>query len=576
MSANEVAAPGSTSRARVGMRGGGLDPFRFAWALLINVKFALVLVGTAAAAGLVGTVIPQVPGPMRANPAARAAWIELKHQDYGLFTGPMDRLALFDVFHSAWFSGLWMLITVAVTVCTVSRFRPTWRSVHRPQKAVADAYFEHAHQRASFTNAGDIDAVESLLRQRRYHVERTQTAGDVTYLFAERYSWSQYGTFLSHLALLMLLVGGLLTVFAGYSRTIVIAEAAPAAPVFNGPGPDQIFVGVRDAYRGMDAQGNIVDYHSILEVRRGAETKVCKTSVNDPCTAFGYRIHQAAFFNDLAKLRVTDPAGRVVYDDILDFENRTTAVPVIRVTDASGTVLFDQELPQMGTDPGVSPAREDDVALAALTFPSRANDPAAPVVTYAVAWHVVEGRLRLVVSGDGAAPAALSPGDSATLGSYRVELLGGHDIPAVRIDDMPGADGGNVVIQMPVGGDGRPYLFATGLEAANLAISEGQAVTSRSGYTYTFGGRVEASGVSVKRDPGDTFIWVAVGMAVIGLAITFYVPRRRLWVKVTPSRTWMAGIAERTTRFSRELRLMGAELGAPDALEPRDLDTGEN
>lgn len=45
-------------------------------------------------------------------------------------------------------------------------------------------------------------------------------------------------------------------------------------------------------------------------------------------------------------------------------------------------------------------------------------------------------------------------------------------------------------------------------------------------------------------------------MAMVGLAITFYVPRRRLWVKVTPARTYMAGVAEKTTRLGREMRLM--------------------
>ena len=72
--------------------------------------------------------------------------------------------------------------------------------------------------------------------------------------------------------------------------------------------------------------------------------------------------------------------------------------------------------------------------------------------------------------------------------------------------------------------------------------------------------------VSVRRDPGDTFIWLAVGMAVVGLAITFYIPRRRIWVKVTPTRTYMAGIAEKTTRLGREMRFMGAELGAENVL----------
>ena len=93
-----------------------------------------------------------------------------------------------------------------------------------------------------------------------------------------------------------------------------------------------------------------------------------------------------------------------------------------------------------------------------------------------------------------------------------------------------------------------------------------------SGYRYRFGERVDASGIDVRRDPGDTFIWLAVIMAMIGLGVTFYVPRRRLWVRVSGERTQLAGIAARTTRFGRELRRMGAELGARDALLPEDRD----
>src|SRR5512139_3601730 len=117
----------STRPVAPAIRPAGLDPFRFAWNLLTNVKFALFLVGWALLAGLVGVVLPQVPGPMRSSPAARSAWIELRRQDFGAFTTTLDRVGMFDVFHTWWFNGLWVLIIVAVTVCTVSRFRPTWR-----------------------------------------------------------------------------------------------------------------------------------------------------------------------------------------------------------------------------------------------------------------------------------------------------------------------------------------------------------------------------------------------------------------------------------------------------------------
>ena len=266
--------------------GGSFDPLRGLWGLLSNVKFALFLVGLAGVAGLVGSIVPQVPGPMRGNPPARAAWIALREEDFGRFTGLVDRFELFDVFHSVWFNGLWLVIILAVTVCTVSRFRPTWRSVQRPQRIVPDSYFERAHHRANFGIPGGASEVESFLRRRRYRVEQVRTDGRSTYLFAERFSWSQYATFVSHLALLMLLVGALLTVFVGFDRTLVIAETASPAPVFTDPGPGQMFIGMRDSVRGVDDDGNIVDYRSTVEVRRGGETKVCETTVNDPVPRF--------------------------------------------------------------------------------------------------------------------------------------------------------------------------------------------------------------------------------------------------------------------------------------------------
>ena len=112
-------------------RPAGLDPFGTVWRLLANAKFALTLIALAVLFGLIGVVVPQLPEAMRGNPAAKAAWLELRREDYGLFTGAMSRAGMFEIFQAPWFVGLWIVIIVAVTVCTVSRFRPTARSIHR-------------------------------------------------------------------------------------------------------------------------------------------------------------------------------------------------------------------------------------------------------------------------------------------------------------------------------------------------------------------------------------------------------------------------------------------------------------
>ena len=545
----------------------GFDPPRAVWRLLTNVKFAVALVSAATLASLLGVVLPQLPAEMRANPAARSAWLELQRSDFGAFTDLLESLGLFDIFHSAWFTGLWFVIVTAVTVCTISRLPPVWRSVRRPPLRAGARYFETARHRASFTHTGGAAAVEGLLRRRRYRVRRVHEGGGVTELFAERFAWSQYATFVSHLALLLLLVGGLLTQLTGFQRTLALAEARPAAPLFREPGPGQIFVGMEDAHRGVDTAGNVIDFHSDLLIRRGEEAVRCTATVNGPCSAFGYRFHQAAFFDDLARLTIRGPDGRVRFDDVLDFGNEATAAPVLRVTDAAGAVVFDQALPQMASVPGTALGYEGEVALAELALPE---------AVYGVSWRLEGESLTLVIDGGGIEPVELHAGGAVETGRYRIVFRGIAAVPAIQVFDLPrGETAGVVTVQMPEGGDGHPYLFLSNIDAANVAIAEGETVETRSGYRYRFGGRVDASGIDVRRDPGDTFIWIAVAMALVGLGVTFYAPRRRLWVRVSGGRTQIAGVAARTTRLGRELRRMGADLGARDALLPEDREDEE-
>jgi cytochrome c biogenesis protein len=552
---------------------GGLDPLRWLWNLLTNVKFALVLVGTAAAAGFVGVVVPQMPGPMRGNPAARSAWLELQREDFGPFTGLMETAGLFEVFHSTWFNGLWVLIIVAVTVCTVSRFRPTWRSVQSPQKTVPDSYFERAHHRAAFSHSGGAEALEAALKRRHYSVERTRSDGGSTYLFAERFGWSHYGTFVSHLALLMLLVGGLLTQFVGFGRTLALAESMPGAPVFSDPGSRQMFVTMLDSVRRIDDDGNIIDYRSHLEVTRGDESVQCTATVNDPCHAFGYRFHQAAFFDDVGRLRIEASDGRVIYDDVVDFEEQRTFNPRIRIEDGEGNVIHDAALPQSATFPGATDSRDDDAGVGPLMLPLTPGEPANPLMQYLFAWQIVDGAMRVGFGPPDAPARELPEGEPVEAAGHTVTFLGPEAVPAIQFADMPGAitEDGSVTVQMLHDSAGEAYLYVVGIDLDDQVLPAGEPVQTES-FRYTFRGQLEGAGIDIRRDPGDTFIWLAVGMAIIGLAITFYVPRRRLWLKVTGERTQVAGIAEKTTRLDRELRLMGAELGSPDALRPGDLE----
>ena len=527
------------------------DPLRALWMLLTNVKFALALVFAAVFSGLLGVLIPQIPAEARENTVARAAWLELKHLDFGVWFEFLNALALFDVFHSAWFISLWFVVVVSVTVCTVSRFMPVWRSIHRPQKIVPNSYFEKASHRTNFSYTGEIDVVEDKLKRLRYTVEQVEGTTDIPgakYLFAQRFSWAQYGTFVSHLALLMLLLGGLLTALAGDSRTLSLAEKRSAVPLFRDPGPGQIFVEMLDAVKGVDSDGHIIDFRSKFMVRRGDENILCEATVNDPCDAYGYRFHQAAFFDDLALFSIANPGGKLLFEDVLDFENQVALVPVISVIARDGQVLFDEAVPQMATI-------ESAAGMTALAELNLRNG------SYTISWRLPSENnsaenMKVTITGPDLSATELFVGESLSSNLYEVTFKNPLLVPAINVLDMPGVSNEKVTVQLMKDRWGSDYLYVIGLrsDGEGLVLPVDKTWSSEDGFSFTFLERVDGSGIDVRRDPGDTFIWIAIVLGLLGLGITFYIPRRRLWVSFTRSQIFIAGIAPRSIRFEQELR----------------------
>jgi cytochrome c biogenesis protein len=75
---------------------------------------------------------------------------------------------------------------------------------------------------------------------------------------------------------------------------------------------------------------------------------------------------------------------------------------------------------------------------------------------------------------------------------------------------------------------------------------------------YTFGGQREFAGITVRRDPGTTFIWAGTALLLIGLALTFYIPRRRLWGRIESGQALFRGLGGRFSAIERELKQAAA------------------
>jgi cytochrome c biogenesis protein ResB len=79
--------------------------------------------------------------------------------------------------------------------------------------------------------------------------------------------------------------------------------------------------------------------------------------------------------------------------------------------------------------------------------------------------------------------------------------------------------------------DGNPIaedLPPLALQAGTASPAEGTdfSVGVRSFGEYTL--------LIAKKDPGQGFVWTAFALLISGIAITFYLPRRRIWTRLSP------------------------------------------
>jgi cytochrome c biogenesis protein ResB len=528
------------------------DPLRPIFRLLTSVKFALGIIAFMALAGIAGVILPQIPPERRSFPQARAEWFAEQEDKFGFWYEPLNALGLFDLFNTWWFySGLTVLV-IGIAVCTMGRWAPTWRNAFRPPRQVPDRYFETARHRQDFANPPGGLRVEEALRARSYRIEHHERDG-VNYLFADKYPWAQMATFVSHLAIVMLLIGGLTSRLFAIDEFVFIPEGG-SRPVFDLEDDDHLQLAVSEAVGRFDGEGNALDFRTDLTIfKDGREVASGEATVNDPLEWNGYRLHQTAYSDDGVALRVTD-GDRPLYSETVVLGG-TQVSPFLRISDGNEHVFAEQIV-------------ISDLVPGSASVGRLVEIPGSETIVFA---GLRDGGDEFLLDLREANPpagrepfgATLSPGEERELNGLVYAFEGVGTVPADVVQNVPGSADGAVVAQLGRHGDGEPYVSLTGLGEAgsSITVEEGQS-TSFGGLNYTFEGVRDFSGITVRKDPGVTFLWVGVAMLLGGLLVTFYVPRRRLWVKLDEGRTYIAGQAAHLVNLEKEMRQIAVEAGA--------------
>ncbi len=185
--------------------------------LLRSVKLTISLLILLACLSIIGTVIKQN--------APKAEYIER----YGVdLYNVLNFFNLFDMYHSWWFSLILALLVVNLIACSIRRIPGILREVFtKPEvKPLDDAqvkglpYVEKIQMPFA---SGREEEIRSSLKQWIGNPKRLETESSVT-LYSEKGRFSRLGFPLTHLSVILILVGGLLGSLYGFRGFVNILE----------------------------------------------------------------------------------------------------------------------------------------------------------------------------------------------------------------------------------------------------------------------------------------------------------------------------------------------------------------
>jgi len=473
---------------------------RNSWRTLTAMRTALILLFLLAVAAIPGALLPQ----RSLNQGNVNQYIA----DNGWLGEFFDKLQLFDVFSSWWFTAVYVLLFISLVGCLTPRSIDLVKQLKAPPPLAPRNLARLPHHAAYRTTATPEQAADQVQKSLKgWRVRRNNGDGRVSgsiELSAERGYAREVGNIVFHFGLLFLLIAFAAGkfVYAEGMRVIIANEESPAfcnttpsaydsfraGLLVDGTDLAPFCIKVEDFRTDYLPNGQAEMFTSNIRFSEEVTTTDPDTwdpytlQVNHPLRIGGTRVYlQGHGF--APTFTVTFPNG----------ETRTDTVqwqPTDLLTFlSSGIMRFD---PPAGMYPDIDDRLEQQIAIQGLFAPTASFD--------------------------------------GTILSSRFPRM---DDPAVAIDVYQGNAGlDNGGAQSIFSLD--PDLMESGAleRRARVNLMPGESTTLPDGTEVRFDGADEFINIQVSEDP--TQIWVGVFAAVMvgGLVLSLMVRRRRIWARI--------------------------------------------
>ena len=531
---------------RLGVRGS----LRWMWRQLTSMRVALMLLMLLAVAAVPGSVLPQRP----VDPAKVAEYLA-DHPGTGAW---LDRLGAFDVYASAWFSAIYLLLFLSLIGCILPRTRAHLAAVRaRPPRT--PRRFDRFAARGGFTTTAGprvvVAAAAVALRGRwkwlpRFRVDvceespGTDAEPGTWVVSAERGYVRESGNLLFHLALLGLLVAVGTGQFLHYRGQAIVVQ-------------------------GRGFANAVVDYDT-FDAGTGfdpASLEPFSLTLDRFTAKFDPETLAARYFQ--ADVTVRAPDGSETPRSIrvnhpLDVDGAKIYLqgngyaPDVTVRDAAGKVAFAGPVPFLPAD-GVYTSR------GVIKVPDVSTGPQVGLVGFLLPTAVETGpRLWRSVNPQ--------PNDPLLVLAVWTGDLGLNDgIPqnVYQLDESG--------MTQAVDAAGTPVtLYVRRGETVQLPNGQG---------SITFDTLPRFVALDLRYDPTLAFVLGFALAALAGLATSLFTPRRRVWLRAVPDGTGRTVITAAALARGDDLGLQdeldavlaalpGAGVLPADAADDRDAEDG--
>jgi cytochrome c biogenesis protein len=457
---------------------GFIGLMRFAWRQLTSMRTALILLMMLGVAAVPGSVIPQ----RTSNPIAVRDFFE-KHPGTAPF---YDKLSLFDVYGSPWFSAIYILLFISLIGCVLPRAVEHFHAM-RAQPPVTPRNLIRMEHHSTFSVQGDaLEVAHKWFKKNRFRTRITEDS-----ISAEKGYLRETGNLLFHLSLILILVGVSFGSLFGLQGEAIVNTG-------------ERFVNVPTSYDTLTL-GKLTQDSDLSPFTITVDKFVAKY---DPKTNMpqDYTTYVTTSLNGVTKKQIIKVNSPLTFGSTRVYLQANGYSPVVTVRDSLGKVSFQGPVTFLPQDGNLR-------SIGAIKVPD-----ADPAVGFVASFLPTYERTK-TMGGVSIYPELLNPRLLFSVWSGDLGLDSGIPQSVYRIDTakMKNLGLGSV-------GIGETFKYPGG--------------------TITLEGVEPWVNLQFVEDRGKGFALAGAVFAILGLLTSLYGRRRRIWVRVTGSQVEVAALSK--------------------------------